>query len=89
MSSPWEPAISQAMQRHGGSNRSIPKTQAGPRSTVGRMNFRPPKHRAGCKRSRFIGETRKSGVPRDSRRGLNRDPIAARGEIRRRIVSDC
>jgi hypothetical protein len=25
MSSPWEPAISQAMQRHGGSNRSIPK----------------------------------------------------------------
>jgi len=26
MSSPWEPAISQAMQRHGGSNRSIPKT---------------------------------------------------------------
>ena len=26
MSSPWDPAISQAMQRHGGSNRSIPKT---------------------------------------------------------------
>ncbi len=26
MSSPWEPAISQAMQRHGGSNRSVPKT---------------------------------------------------------------
>jgi hypothetical protein len=26
MSSPWEPAIPQAMQRHGGSNRSIPKT---------------------------------------------------------------
>jgi hypothetical protein len=25
MSSPWEPGISQAMQRHGGSNRSIPK----------------------------------------------------------------
>jgi hypothetical protein len=27
MSSPWEPGISQAMQRHGGSNRSIPKTK--------------------------------------------------------------
>jgi hypothetical protein len=26
MSSPWEPAIAQAMQRHGGSNRSIPRT---------------------------------------------------------------
>ena len=26
MSSPWDPAITQAMQRHGGSNRSIPKT---------------------------------------------------------------
>ena len=26
MSSPWEPAITQAMQRHGGSNRSVPKT---------------------------------------------------------------
>ena len=26
MSSPWEPGIAQAMQRHGGSNRSIPKT---------------------------------------------------------------
>ena len=25
MSSPWEPGISQAMQRHGGSNRSLPK----------------------------------------------------------------
>ena len=25
MSSPWEPAIPQAMQRHGGSTRSIPK----------------------------------------------------------------
>jgi len=25
MSSPWDPAIPQAMQRHGGSNRSIPK----------------------------------------------------------------
>ena len=25
MSSPWDPAITQAMQRHGGSNRSIPK----------------------------------------------------------------
>ncbi len=26
MSSPWDPAIAQAMQRHGGSNRSVPKT---------------------------------------------------------------
>jgi hypothetical protein len=26
MSSPWDPAIAQAMQRHGGSNRSIPRT---------------------------------------------------------------
>jgi hypothetical protein len=26
MSSPWEPAIAQAMQRHGGSNRSVPRT---------------------------------------------------------------
>ena len=25
MSSPWDAAIAQAMQRHGGSNRSIPK----------------------------------------------------------------
>lgn len=25
MSSPWDPAIPQAMQRHGGSNRSVPK----------------------------------------------------------------
>ena len=32
MSSPWEPAIPQAMQRHGGSNRSAPKT-AQPKST--------------------------------------------------------
>jgi hypothetical protein len=24
MSSPWDPAIAQAMQRHGGSNRSVP-----------------------------------------------------------------
>jgi len=30
MSSPWDPAISQAMQRHGGSNRSIPRTQLNP-----------------------------------------------------------
>ena len=30
MSSPWDPAIAQAMQRHGGSNRSIPRT---PQST--------------------------------------------------------
>ena len=30
MSSPWDPAIAQAMQRHGGSNRSIPKTQSKP-----------------------------------------------------------
>ena len=27
MSSPWDPGISQAMQRHGGSNRSIPRTK--------------------------------------------------------------
>ena len=27
MSSPWEPGIPQAMQRHGGSNRSMPKTK--------------------------------------------------------------
>jgi hypothetical protein len=27
MSSPWEPGISQTMQRHGGSNRSIPKAK--------------------------------------------------------------
>jgi|KBSMisStaDraftv2_1062788.scaffolds.fasta_scaffold501866_2 hypothetical protein len=31
MSSPWDPAISQAMQRHGGSNRSVPKQAAKPR----------------------------------------------------------
>jgi hypothetical protein len=30
MSSPWDPAIPQAMQRHGGSNRSIPRTQFKP-----------------------------------------------------------
>ena len=30
MSSPWDPAIAQAMQRHGGSNRSIPRTQSTP-----------------------------------------------------------
>ena len=30
MTSPWDPAISQAMQRHGGSNRSIPRTQSPP-----------------------------------------------------------
>jgi hypothetical protein len=30
MSSPWDPAITQAMQRHGGSNRSIPRTQPKP-----------------------------------------------------------
>ena len=28
MSSPWEPGISQTMQRHGGSNRSIPKAKS-------------------------------------------------------------
>ena len=28
MTSPWDPAIAQAMQRHGGSNRSIPRTQS-------------------------------------------------------------
>jgi hypothetical protein len=26
MSSSWEPAVAQAMQRHGGSNRSLPRT---------------------------------------------------------------
>jgi hypothetical protein len=30
MSSPWDPAIAQAMQRHGGSNRSIPTKQPTP-----------------------------------------------------------
>jgi hypothetical protein len=30
MTSPWDPAIAQAMQRHGGSNRSIPGTQSTP-----------------------------------------------------------
>ena len=30
MSSPWDPAIAQAMQRHGGSNRSIPRTLSTP-----------------------------------------------------------
>jgi hypothetical protein len=30
MTSPWDPAIAQAMQRHGGSNRSIPRTQSTP-----------------------------------------------------------
>jgi hypothetical protein len=38
MSSPWEPGISQAMQRHGGSNRSIPKTKS---SLNGRPDERP------------------------------------------------
>ena len=33
MSSPWDPAISQTMQRHGGSNRSIPK-KAQPQPSV-------------------------------------------------------
>jgi hypothetical protein len=35
MTSPWDPAIAQAMQRHGGSNRSIPRTQ----STPGKKNL--------------------------------------------------
>jgi len=30
MSSPWDPAIAQAMQRHGGSNRSVPTKQSTP-----------------------------------------------------------
>jgi hypothetical protein len=30
MSSPWDPAIAQAMQRHGGSNHSIPTRQSMP-----------------------------------------------------------
>ena len=28
MNSPWEPGIAQAMQRHGGSNHSVPKVSA-------------------------------------------------------------
>jgi len=28
MNSPWEPGIAQAMQRHGGSNHSVPKVRA-------------------------------------------------------------
>ena len=28
MNSPWEPGIAQAMQRHGGSNHSVPKVNA-------------------------------------------------------------
>ena len=28
MNSPWEPGVAQAMQRHGGSNRSVPKVNA-------------------------------------------------------------
>jgi hypothetical protein len=28
MNSPWEPGVAQAMQRHGGSNRSVPKVKA-------------------------------------------------------------
>ena len=34
MSSPWDPAIAQAMQRHGGSNRSIPRTQSTPVKSI-------------------------------------------------------
>ena len=30
MTSPWDPAIAQAMQRHGGSNRSVPRKQSRP-----------------------------------------------------------
>jgi hypothetical protein len=30
MTSHWDPAVAQAMQRHGGSNRSIPRTQSTP-----------------------------------------------------------
>lgn len=36
MSSPWDPAIAQAMQRHGGSNRSIPRTT---QSTAGKKEL--------------------------------------------------
>ena len=28
MNSPWEPGVAQAMQRHGGSNHSVPKVSA-------------------------------------------------------------
>ena len=28
MNSPWEPGVAQAMQRHGGSNHSVPKVKA-------------------------------------------------------------
>ena len=28
MNSPWEPGVAQAMQRHGGSNHSVPKVNA-------------------------------------------------------------
>jgi hypothetical protein len=37
MSSPWEPGISQAMQRHGGSNRSIPKAKPSLNSRAGEL----------------------------------------------------
>jgi hypothetical protein len=36
MSSPWDPAIAQAMQRHGGSNGSIPRTT---QSTAGKKEL--------------------------------------------------
>ena len=44
MSSPWEPGISQAMQRHGGSNRSIPKTKP---SLNGRPDEQPARETQG------------------------------------------
>jgi hypothetical protein len=37
MSSPWEPGISQAMQRHGGSNRSIPEAKPSLNSRAGEL----------------------------------------------------
>ena len=30
MRSPWEPAIAQTLQRHGGSHRSVPKSKSNP-----------------------------------------------------------
>ena len=38
MNSPWEPGVAQAMQRHGGSNHSVPKVNA---PTI-QPDFKPP-----------------------------------------------
>jgi hypothetical protein len=45
MSSPWDPAITQAMQRHGGSNRSIPKTAL---SKMAQNKLAPTEHPDGA-----------------------------------------